>query len=83
MEFYENQQKTQEIPSSEKKTPQSLTEQTEQPKPAEPKNPIKVNQGAEVSPQKSEKVAEIPVNPGTTENSNTNGGGENTSSNNN
>jgi hypothetical protein len=48
MEFYENQQKTQEILSSEKKTPQPLTEQ---PKPVEPKNPIKVNQGVEISPQ--------------------------------
>jgi len=79
MEFYENQQKTQEILSSEKKTPQSLTEQ---PKPVEPENPIKVNQGVEISPQKSEKAIEIPVNPGTTDNSDANGG-ENTSDGNN
>jgi len=40
---------------------------------------IKVNQGVEISPQESEKAVEIPVNLGMTDNSNTNGGGENTS----
>jgi hypothetical protein len=68
IEFYKNQQKTQEIPPSEKKT-QSLGEQL---KSVESENSIKVNQGAEISPQKPEKMVENLVNPGTTNNSNTN-----------
>lgn len=72
MEFHKNQQKTQEISSIEKKTPQQLVEQS---KPVELENPIKANQGAEISQQKSEKVVEIPVNPGTISNNNTNSNG--------
>jgi hypothetical protein len=37
-------------------------------------NPVKANQGAEVSQQKSEKAVEIPANPGATSNSDANGG---------
>jgi hypothetical protein len=40
---------------------------------------IKANQGAEISPQKSEKAVEIPVNPEAKNNGETNGGGESTS----
>jgi len=54
----------------------------EQTKPVEPENPTKINQGAEISPQESEKAVEIPVNPGTTDNSDANGG-ESTSGGNN
>ena len=43
---------------------------------------IKVNQGVEISPQESEKAVEIPVNPGTTDNSNANGGESTSDSNN-
>lgn len=52
--------------------------QTLIPENSKPKE-IKANQGAEISPQKSEKAVEIVANPGVENNSDTNGGGENTS----
>lgn len=78
IELHKNQQKIQEIPPSEKKT-QSLEEN---PKSVESENPIKANQEEEISPQKSEKAIEIPVNLGVENNSDTNDGGENISSSN-